>query len=100
GVTTRSGESLLSRLRYPRRKHSRREGMNPLLGIMMAFCLQQNDTTQFPNPEGAGIKKTLAHQIGGGQGDAVTPDTSLFLIARDPFRAIRRGRQLFQRKFT
>jgi len=29
----------------------------------------------------------------------MTPDSSAFIIARDPFRAIRRGRQLFQRKF-
>ena len=30
----------------------------------------------------------------------MTPDSSLFIIARDPARAIRRGRQIFQRKFT
>jgi Di-haem oxidoreductase, putative peroxidase len=30
----------------------------------------------------------------------VTPDSSRFIIGRDPFRAIRRGRQVFQRKFT
>ena len=30
----------------------------------------------------------------------MTPDSSSYIIARDPFRAIRRGRQLFQRKFT
>jgi hypothetical protein len=30
----------------------------------------------------------------------VTPDSSLFIINRDPFRSVRRGRQLFQRKFT
>ncbi len=30
----------------------------------------------------------------------MTPDSSAFIIARDPFRAVRRGRQLFQRKFT
>src|SRR5262249_41813203 len=38
--------------------------------------------------------------IGTGCGDLDTPGSSAFLIARDPFRAIRRGRQLFQRKFT
>src|SRR5262249_34317238 len=32
-------------------------------------------------------------------GDVMTPNSSLFLIARDPFRSIRRGRELFQRKF-
>jgi hypothetical protein len=30
----------------------------------------------------------------------MTPDSSLFIIRRDPFRSIRRGRQVFQRKFT
>ena len=29
-----------------------------------------------------------------------TPDSSLFIIHRDPARAISRGRQIFQRKFT
>src|SRR5258708_38897496 len=28
------------------------------------------------------------------------PDSSIFIINRDPFRSVRRGRQLFQRKFT
>jgi hypothetical protein len=74
--------------------------MHLALVFAMSFCLQQNDQSQFPNPEHAGIFKTLAQQIGGGQGNSVTPDTSLYLIARDPFRAIRRGRQVFQRKFT
>ena len=35
-----------------------------------------------------------------GQGDVFTPDSSLYIIKRDPARAVRRGRQLFQRKFT
>lgn len=61
---------------------------------------QQNDQSQFPNPEGAGIKKTFAEQVGAGRGDAFTPGSSLYIIQRDPFRAIRRGRQIFQRKFT
>jgi mono/diheme cytochrome c family protein len=30
----------------------------------------------------------------------MTPGSSLYIINRDPFRSIRRGRQLFQRKFT
>jgi hypothetical protein len=42
----------------------------------------------------------LEEQIGADRGDVRTPDASLFLIQRDPFRAIRRGRQIFQRKFT
>jgi len=47
-----------------------------------------------------GINKTYADEIGAGRGDIYTPNSSLYIIARDPFRAIRRGRQIFQRKFT
>src|SRR6266705_1258787 len=57
------------------------------------------DKNKAPNIANEGIKKTLAQQIGAGRGDLMTPDSSSFIIARDPFRAIRRGRQLFQRKF-
>jgi hypothetical protein len=63
---------------------------------------QLTDITQTPNPLNAGIQKSLEQQVGADPngGDINTPDTSRFIIARDPFRAIRRGRQLFQRKFT
>jgi len=61
---------------------------------------QETDITQTPNIEQAGIKKSLADQIGAGRGDLFTPGSSLYLIARDPFRSIRRGRNLFQRKWT
>lgn len=61
---------------------------------------QLPDKTQNPNAAGVGINKSLAEQIGAGRGDVLTPNSSAFIIARDPFRAIRRGRQLFQRKFT
>lgn len=57
------------------------------------------DQTMAPNLAGEGIKKSLNEQIGAGRGDWSTPNSSSFIIARDPFRAIRRGRQLFQRKF-
>ncbi|HVE40185.1 MAG TPA: di-heme oxidoredictase family protein [Planctomycetota bacterium] len=76
----------------------------PSFALLAAFAsstyAQQNDQDQYPNPEGAGIRKTLAQEIGAGRGDVNTLDSSLFIIKRDPFRAIRRGRQLFQRKFT
>jgi hypothetical protein len=49
---------------------------------------------------GGCIAKTLDQQIGTGQGDVDTPGSSVYLIKRDPARSIRRGRQLFQRKFT
>ena len=60
---------------------------------------QLNDRTLTPNAANFGIAKSLTEQIGAGTGNWTTPDSSSFIIARDPFRAIRRGRQLFQRKF-
>src|SRR6185369_15211170 len=60
---------------------------------------QSIDRTQNPNTANAGIAKSLVLEVGAGRGDLLTPDSSSFIIARDPFRAIRRGRQLFQRKF-
>jgi hypothetical protein len=48
---------------------------------------------------GDGIQKNLGGQIGTGRGSVNTPDSSIFIIQRDPFRSVRRGRQLFQRKF-
>ncbi|HEX6996593.1 MAG TPA: di-heme oxidoredictase family protein [Gammaproteobacteria bacterium] len=49
---------------------------------------------------GGCIAKSLRDQIGAGQGDVATVGSSTYLIKRDPARAIRRGRQLFQRKFS
>src|SRR5438552_2533561 len=60
---------------------------------------QSIDRTQNPNTLNAGIAKSLAQQIGAGRGDVNTPGSSAFIIARDPARAVRRGRQVFQRKF-
>jgi len=60
---------------------------------------QMPDKTQNPNLANFGIAKSLIQEIGTGRGSSTTPDSSSFIIARDPFRAIRRGRQLFQRKF-
>jgi hypothetical protein len=74
--------------------------LSALWFLMVSAEAQLTDLTQTPNAEGAGIHKSLAEQIGAGRGDGLTPDSSLFLMQRDPFRAIRRGRQLFQRKFT
>ena len=61
---------------------------------------QLTDQTQTPNVERAGIFKSLEQQVGNGVGNLMTPDSSAYIIARDPARSIRRGRQLFQRKFT
>ena len=57
------------------------------------------DRTKNPNAINAGIAKSFSQQAGVGRGDMMTPDSSMFIIKRDPFRSIRRGRQLFQRKF-
>ena len=75
-------------------------------GLLALFCridvadAQLTDQTQTPNAENAGIFKSLDQQIGAGVGNVMTPGSSTFIIARDPARAVRRGRQLFQRKFT
>ncbi|HEY7575168.1 MAG TPA: di-heme oxidoredictase family protein, partial [Thermoanaerobaculia bacterium] len=61
---------------------------------------QMIDRTLAPNAVNDGIAKSLEEQVGAGRGDWNTPGSSSFLIQRDPFRAIRRGRQIFQRKFT
>ncbi len=75
-------------------------------GLLAAVCCmetanaQLTDLTQTPNQENAGIVKSLQQQIGAGVGNVMTPGSSTFIVMRDPARAVRRGRQLFQRKFT
>lgn len=69
-----------------------------LFGI--ATHAQMIDNTQAPNTAKAGINKSLLDEIGAGRGDVMTPNSSVYIINRDPYRSIRRGRQLFQRKFT
>jgi mono/diheme cytochrome c family protein len=71
-----------------------------ILWVAAPAQAQETDVTQAPNAANAGAKKSYAEQIGAGRGDIMTPDSSAFIIARDPFRSIRRGRNLFQRKFT
>ncbi len=61
---------------------------------------QLTDQTQAPNTAKVGIAKSLPDEVGAGRGDANSWNSSVFIIQRDPFRSIRRGRQLFQRKFT
>jgi len=73
-----------------------------VLGLALPAGLagQMIDRTAAPNLANDGIAKSLTQEIGAGRGDLSTPDSSVFNINRDPFRAVRRGRQLFQRKFT
>ena len=62
------------------------------------------DRNKALNAAGEGIARPLIGEPGPSQvGDGRNggdPNSSLNVIARDPFRAIRRGRQLFQRKFA
>jgi hypothetical protein len=58
------------------------------------------DNTLSPNAVNGGVNKSLVDQAGAGRGHMMVPESSAFIIERDPFRSIRRGRQLFQRKFT
>lgn len=62
-------------------------------------CQQIGQGALIDAPGGC-IEKSLGQQIGAGHGDANTPGSAIYLIRRDPARSIRRGRQLFQRKFT
>ncbi len=73
-------------------------GSTLLLGFVAHA--QMIDNTQATNAAGAGINKSLSDEVGAGRGSILIPNSSLYLINRDPFRSIRRGRQLFQRKFT
>lgn len=66
----------------------------------VAALAQLPDRTEAPNPANEGIAKSFEEEIGTGRGSVTTPGSSSFIIQRDPARAVRRGRQLFQRKFT
>src|SRR5512134_812791 len=68
--------------------------------VASAPLAQMVDRKLSPNVANEGIAKTLSEQVGTDRGDWATPYSSSYVIARDPFRAVRRGRQLFQRKFT
>ncbi len=46
-----------------------------------------------------GIRKNLTEEVGAGRGNLTAQTSSIYIINRDPFRSVRRGRQLFQRKF-
>jgi len=70
-------------------------------GIFVSAHAQLVDESQIGAtvPLGA-ISESLTEQIGAGRGHVKMPLSSVYLIKRDPARAVRRGRQLFQRKFT
>ena len=65
-------------------------GLGAFVWLNAAADAQLTDITQTPNEANAGIQKSLEEQIGVGQGDTMTPESSKYIIPRDPFRAIRR----------
>ena len=93
--------------RYLVPRFSRGAAAVPVLGVLVALGVavpptaqaQLRDVFQAPNAVNEGIHKTFAAEIGAGRGDLSSVGSSLYIIGRDPFRAVRRGRQLFQRKF-
>jgi hypothetical protein len=75
-------------------------GLAGVLALPAVAHSQLIDRTLIPNPANEGVAKSLAQQIGAGRGDVNTVDSSIYIIKRDPARSVRRGRQLFQRKFS
>ena len=92
----------LTRRRNPLNTAIRTSILTMLAALSWSSALRAQliDNTQATNTAKAGINKSLQDEIGAGRGDVFTNNSSLYLINRDPFRSIRRGRQLFQRKFT
>jgi hypothetical protein len=99
--------------------HIRYTSLAALIGaatIAGGASAQLRDVTQNPDilttpghpGTNAGIGKPLNHPTLLDQdgptptthGDTLTSNSSRYLISRDPARSIRRGRQIFQRKFT
>ena len=75
-------------------------GLAGVLAVASNADAQLIDRTLLPNPANEGIAKSLTQQIGAGRGDVNTVGSSIYIIKRDPARSVRRGRQLFQRKFS
>ena len=96
-----AAESLRTRSQSEMERHSTlRWGLFFLLACTGICSAQQPDLTMAPNTAQAGIAKSLQQETGAGRGDVMTPNSSIYIINRDPFRSVRRGRQLFQRKFN
>jgi hypothetical protein len=75
-------------------------GLAGVLAVAPSAGAQLIDRTLLPNPANEGIAKSLAQQVGAGRGNVNTVGSSIYIIKRDPARSIRRGRQIFQRKFS
>src|SRR6267142_1185893 len=83
-----------------KRSHHGAIALALVLVVAVPAIAQLIDKNKAPNIANEGVKKTPAQQAGAGRGDVMTPDSSMFIIRRDPFRSIRRGRQIFQRKMS
>jgi hypothetical protein len=70
------------------------------LAATPAFAQLTEDFGLFETVPGGHVGRSLEGQVGEGHGDDVTYGSAMYLIKRDPARSIRRGRQLFQRKFS
>lgn len=71
----------------------------PVAKAELVPCDKVNERFLIDAPGGC-IEKSLSDQIGYGHGHVDMPWSAVYLIKRDPARSIRRGRQLFQRKFS
>jgi hypothetical protein len=71
-----------------------------LLWSPLAAAQLTDNSQTTPNVPGGSVAKSLSQQVGAGHGNENLYGSAMYLIKRDPARSIRRGRQLFQRKFT
>ena len=62
------------------------------MAVLAAPVLGQLVDKNLTSQTEEGINKTLAQQVGAGRGGLFTPDSSIYIINRDPFRSVRRGR--------
>src|SRR5215470_7419347 len=81
------GESMAMQMRRLAAATSLCAALLPALG-----SAQLTDITQTgPTVPGGAIGKSIDQQIGAGRGDIYLPQSSQYIIARDPARAVRRG---------
>jgi hypothetical protein len=72
---------------------------SPAASAELLDITKVNDGNNINAPAGT-IAKSLQQQVGAGHGNVLTPGSAVYLVKRDPARSVRRGRQLFQRKFS
>ncbi len=77
-------------------------GLTLSCGVAFSALVDRSlvDQSYTVDAPGGVVLRSYQDQIGTGQGDSETYGSSNYIIARDPLRSVRRGRQLFQRKFS